>query len=214
MRRHDNPLFPEDRRIVSESDVMAARRLDRKEAEDFMERFRELVQRAIDLEPQVQSDVLLKLKEDFDKAYEECASLAGDQSKIKEAIETLVGKIMNAIRKGAEGDPVAIRKLDEEEEARRLHYRLLEHPLIADLLHPETVIGEEELLPALLSAEDDEFRAALELFTPEQLSVLVVNCRTLLSRLPPGSPRTEQVQARLREMETQATRQADTDSVN
>jgi len=214
MRRHDNPLFPADRRLVTEADVMAARRLDQRETEAFMERFRDLVQRAIDLEPHVQSDVLLRLKEDFDKAYEECASLGGDQSRIKEAIETLVEKIMNAIRKGAEGDPVAMRKLDEEEEARRLHYRLLEHPLIADLLHPETVIDENELLPALLSADDDEFQAALELFTPKQLAVLVSGCRSLIDRLPPEAPRLARTRERLQEMETLAASRADTDSVN
>ena len=213
-RRHANPLFPESRRAVSESDVMAARRLDQAEVEDLMQRFRDLVQRAIDLEPHVQSDVLLQLKEDFDRAYEECAGLAGDQSKVKEAIETLVGTIMNAIRKGAEGDPVAMQKLDEEEEARRLHYRLLEWPLVADLLHPETVIREEELVPTLLSEEDAGLEEVLALFTPEQLALLVAEARALLGRLPEDAPEAGDARRRLARMEARATAEAETDSVN
>lgn len=213
-RRYGNALFPASRRGVEEADVVAARRRDQEEREAFMQHFRHLVQRAIDLEPQVQSDVLLRLKEDFDRAYETCAGLGGDQSKIKEAIETLVDKIMQAIRKGAQGDPVALRKLDEEEEARRLHYRLLEYPLIADLLHPESVIAEDELVPTLLSEAEAAYHAALDLFTPQQLALLVGQARELLAGLPQDAPEAATARRRLTEMERRAAAGAERDAVN
>jgi hypothetical protein len=40
---------------------------------------------------------------------------------------------------------------------------------VADLLHPQTPISPEELLPSLLTATPAELAAALELFDPDQV---------------------------------------------
>ena len=55
---------------------------------------------------------------------------------------------------------------------RQTHYELLETPLVADLLDPESLIQADELLPVLLSAKREEFEAAVTLFDPEQLRVI------------------------------------------
>lgn len=213
-RLHDNPLFPAERRQVSERDVMDARRRDQQQLENFLERFHRLVQRAVELDANVQSDVILELKEELDRCYEEAAGLAGDQSRIKEAIVRLVGTIMQAVRKGAEHDAVALRKLDDEDQARALHYELLEEPLVADLLNPDSVIAEGDLLPSLLGAEPAVLEKVLTLFSPEQLAVMIRDARTLLDTTSADADTLARARTNLGRMEDAATEQAGTDTIN
>lgn len=190
-RRHGNPLFADPPPRISPGELERARREDREEARRFREGFVALIHEAAALKPNEGSEVVLKLKERVDQAYEQASGLAGDQAPVKAAIPRLIAAIMAAVRRGAGDDPLALQELAGEEAARALHYRLLEHPLVADLLAPDSPVSAEELLPTLLSAEADALEAALKLFDPRQIGALVEDGRALLEsleregRLPP-----------------------------
>jgi hypothetical protein len=172
MRKQDNLLFPEELRHFSQAQLTEAQRLDHEELEAYIRDLRKLVGEAIALGPHEQSDVILELKERLDKAYETACRLADEQTSNKEAIQKLVSVIMRAVWRGAGNDSLAQQELEQEEEARRTHYALLEYPLVADLLDPDSLIGEAELLPVLLSADRQAFEAAVNLFDPSQLKAL------------------------------------------
>ncbi len=215
MARADNPLFPEPLRRVTAADVLSAQLRDQNELKAFMEDFQALVQRAVELEPNADSEVILKLKEDLDRAYETVCGLMGDLDQIRQAIRRLVATIMAAVRRGAGADAAALARLDDEEAARALHYRLLEHPLVADLLRPDDLIGADALLPTLLSAGPEALAAALQLFTPEQLGQLIQDGHRLLASAgDPGQPRLREAAQRLAEMERHAAALADDHSAN
>ena len=129
IRRHENPLFGEPPPQTTPEELEAARREDAREATQFHEDFAVLIQEAVTLKPKEDSEVILRLKERLDQAYEQASRLGGDQSRIKDAIRKLVAAIMRAVRRGAGDDPRAIQELEQEDAARSLHYRLLEHPL-------------------------------------------------------------------------------------
>jgi hypothetical protein len=186
LRKQDNPLFPEQQRSIDQGRLNEAQRLDHEELEAYIKDLRRLIGEAVALGPHEQSDQILDLKERLDMAYETACRLADDQSPNKEAIRKLVAVIMRAVWKGAGIDSLAQQELEQEEVARSAHYELLEQPLVADLLDPETLIGEEELLPVLLSAEQDAFEAALTLFDPPQLSHLCEQGERLLQSLQEG----------------------------
>ncbi len=172
LRKQDNPLFPEAQRTLSQSELTEAQRLDHEELEAYIGDLRKLVGEAVALGPHEQSDVILELKERLDQAYETACRLADDQSPNKEAIRKLVAVIMRAVWKGAGNDTLAHQELEQEETARAAHYELLEIPLVADLLDPESPIQADELLAVLLSAEREAFEAAVTLFDPAQLRTL------------------------------------------
>ena len=52
-------------------------------------------------------------------------------------------------------------ELEQERQARSAHYQLLEYPLVADLLDPQSPIAADDLTATLLSSSADELRAAL-----------------------------------------------------
>ncbi|MCU7842259.1 MAG: hypothetical protein KZQ93_00305 [Candidatus Thiodiazotropha sp. (ex Monitilora ramsayi)] len=209
LRKQDNPLFPEAQRRFTQSELTEAQRLDHEELEAYIRDLRNLVGEAVSLGPHEQSDVILDLKERLDKAYESACRLADDQTPNKDAILRLVAVIMRAVWKGAGNDTLAKQELEQEEEARRLHYEMLEYPLVADLLDPDSLIKQDELLPVLLSAKEDAFTAAVTLFDPSQLGALCDQGEAYLQTLDSSESmseakqRLEQLQS-LREVVTPA----------
>lgn len=173
LRKFENPLFPEADRSLTQAQLTESQRLDHEELVAYIEDLRNLVGEAVALGPHEQSDVILGLKERLDQAYETACRLADDQTPNKEAIRKLVAVIMRSVWKGAGNDTLAHQELEQEEMARQAHYELLESPLVADLLDPQSPIAEDELLPTLLSADQADFEAAVTLFEPAQLEALL-----------------------------------------
>jgi hypothetical protein len=206
IRCADNPLFPAARRQVIQIEVNRAQRLDAEEAVAFQSNFRALVQRAIELPPQEDSEVILRLKEDLDRAYEQCCGLAGDPGEIKAGLRKLLEIVMRAVWRGAGDDAEAQLNLREEEAARATHFQLLEHPLIADLIRPDSPIAPDELVPTLLSESAPAVTAALELFDADQLTLMCQDGRARLETVPTGAPILEPARARLHLMEGQLAR--------
>ena len=180
LRKKDNPLFPEPEQTISRESLEEAQRLDHEELTVFITQFRKLILEAVELQPNAESGQVLGIKERLDKSYEQSAGLADDQQETREAILKLQETIMAAVRKGAGADSSALRELVQEEQARAVHFQLLEYPLVADLLAPDSPVGAEELAPTLLTAPKEEFEAALTLFDDDQLVLLRRDAEALL----------------------------------
>lgn len=197
-----NPLFDPKRRQVIQIEITQAQRRDNEDAALFLTGFRTLVQRAVDLKPQEDSEVVLKLKEDLERAYEQCCGLPGEHGDIKAALLKLIGMVMQAVWRGAENDPAAEANLREEEAARRLHFDLLGEVLVADLIRPDSPIAQHELAATLLSESEAAVAAALTLFDADQLTLLCADAVRAVRGLPEDSPWTGPAQARLHQLET------------
>lgn len=185
LRRRDNPLFEARSREVSADELADARLLDGSDLDRFMTRFQELVQQAAELPPDAAGETVLQLKEALDESYQQACALPGDQTHILESIATLTAAIMRAVRAGAGADAYAQRQLDEEDAARRSHYALQQLPLVAALTHPDGPIGEQELVPSLLSEDDERLRQTLAIFDPQQLSEICTEASHLLNGIDP-----------------------------
>jgi len=135
----------------------------------------------MELPPETGSETILALKEDLERHYEQACGLPAPLAQEKAAIRRLIETIMGAVRRQADGDPLALRELGEEEMARRIHFRLVDLPLIADLLHPETPIEPGELAPSVLAASESELAAVLEVFEPGELAHIIDEGAALLA---------------------------------
>jgi len=182
-RRLLNPLFPKPETEVTQADVDNAQRKDEEDLLTFMTHFQSVVQRTTELGSNSESDIVLQLKEQLDECYATSCAMPGDHNNLKVAIKKLITAMMTAIRKGAEDDPVALKKLDDEEIARELHNDFHERKLIADLMLENSPILENELTPTLLNEEEDDLDAALQLFSIEQLNLIAQDAQTLLEKL-------------------------------
>ena len=182
-RRLLNPLFPKPEKELTQEDVDNAKRKDEEGLMSFMTHFQSVVQKTTELGVNSESDVVLKIKEQLDECYATSCAMPGDHTNLKVAIKKLITAIMSAIRKGAENDATALKKLDEEDIAREMHNDLHERKLIADLMLENSPILEDELTSTLLNEEADDLDAALQLFNLQQLELIVKDAQTLLEDL-------------------------------
>jgi len=185
LRKKDNPLFAAAVGEVSNEALAAARLKDGLELDQFVQSFQALVQRAVALEPNTPSESILEIKEELDRYYQQACGLPGDQNQVKQAIRKLVDVIMQAVRSGIGNDAYAARQLDEEDMARQTHYELQELPLVAALTHTDSPIAENELVPALLSEDDNRLERGLVLFDGNQLAAICHDAEQLLDRIDP-----------------------------
>ena len=199
MRKQANPLFGSP--DIAAEDILLARQQDQQELDEFMQRFRELVQQAAELDSNAEADVVLKLKEQLDKSYEQAAGLAGDQSQVRDMLKRLLKLIMQAMWQGVGQDLQAHSKLQMEVQARESHFSLLEHSLIADLLRPDSPIEDDELVPTLLSDSAQAVQLAMQLFVPEQQVALCQSARELIDRMDTDDDRVQQARLRVQDME-------------
>jgi hypothetical protein len=182
-RRHENPLFAWPPQEVPPEQLLAAQKADHDEMEAFRASFADLVRRTAELPPDAGSERVLGLKQELEQHYEQCCGLPEDHERERVAIRRLIDVIMRTVRRHAGADPLAEQELDDEQFAREIHFRLLEQPLVADLLQPESPIQPQELTPALLSATPAEIDAACEVFDATQLAVIVDEASALRARL-------------------------------
>lgn len=196
-RRHENPLFAWPPQAVAPEDLLAAQRADFEDLEAFRERLAALLQQAVDLPADADSETVLRLKGAAEALYEQSYALPEDHRRERAALARLIEVIMGTIRRHAGADPLAAQELADEVAARTIHFQLLEHPLVADLLHPQTMIAAEDLLATLLSGSDAEVSAACELFDGGQLALLVRTGDGLLAERAASHCETAAAAARL-----------------
>ncbi len=199
-RQYQNSLFGSP--SIQPEDILHARKQDEDDVVHFMNAFRDLVQQVVDLKPNADAEIVLSIKEQLDKHYEICAGLAGDQSEVKSMLSRLLQMLMQAMWAAIGNDTQAHEKLKMEEAARQAHFELLEEPLIADLLNPDSPISQEQLVPSLLSASSAAVAKAMQIFSPEQQRLLYEQAREQVASLDKSTPAYEQASQALADMES------------
>ena len=198
IRKLNNPLFDDLILDQSDEELLEMQRLDNDELVNYLTELRTLVQRAIVLNPNEESQVILDLKSDLDESYEKACTLADDQRGNKEAISQLLEVVMKTVRSAAGNDTLAQQQLEDEVLARATHFRLLKQPIVADMLDPDTRIQPQELVPALLSESEQGLAAALEIFDAQQLQQTLADARKLLGSMDQAP---DDAHARFRQIE-------------
>lgn len=181
-RKLNNPLFAVSGTITQQA-IQDAQQRDQDAMLQFMEQFRELVQRAVKLDKNVESDVVLLLKAQLEQQYAVCTGLPGQPEAIQDAIKKLITAISSTLRATSKDDPHALEKLSNDEEHTRLHLQLCDYLIVSDILNPDEIISSDEQIPTLLNESEDALQAALALFSPERIELMVKQGSTLLEKI-------------------------------
>ncbi len=182
-RRFNNPLFTIDAAGLQEDALYLARKQDEDDAQRFQESFQQLLKDMVELTAREETEVILDHKSRIDELYTLCASLGGDHSSEKQALNKLNDVIMAAIRAAAGNDPQAMEELAREQAAREIHLNLLEYALVADLLRSDSPVGEDELVATLLSEDTATLGTIMTLFDQQQRQELQQLADELLDEL-------------------------------
>jgi hypothetical protein len=182
-RRYRNPLFPAGQQHVTQEQVDAVRLQDNQEVQQFGESLQALLMDVSRFSAREETDKILQTKEKADKLYEQCIGLAGEHERERQGLLKLNDVIMAAIRAAAGQDPMAMDELEKEQQARDIHLALLEYRLVADILRPDNNLKEDELLPTILSEDEESIHMAMTLFSHEQRQLLQQQAEELKQKL-------------------------------
>jgi hypothetical protein len=200
-RKYNNPLFPASQQHLLQAEVEQARQRDQQDLQAFLEAFQETVKQASALTGSVDSEVVLDLKEKLERLYVTSSGLAGELGTYQDALLKLIRVCMQTIRSGASDDVIALRKLDEEDQARTVYFAMLESPLVAELMRGDDIIQADELVPTVLSLNLGQLTTVLALFEPEYLEQLILQSREFIKTLPAEVQDQTQVEQKLALME-------------
>jgi hypothetical protein len=181
-RKDGNPLYQLPVSDYSAEEFIQARQRDNEQLHHFHNEMRSVIQQAIELEANVESEVILELRGKLDQLYARCSGFGSGCGEHKQNIRKLIDLVMKAVWQAASNDPQARMELEQEEMARQQHFRLLEYPLVADMLLPDSPIESDELIPTLLLAESEELEAVMWMFEPEQLQQICNDAEALLKQ--------------------------------
>ena len=181
-RKDGNPLFRLPVTDYSAEEFIQARQRDNEQLHIFHDEMRSVIQQAIELDTNVESEVVLELRAKLDQLYARCSGFGNSCGEHKQNIRKLIDLVMKAVWQAAGDDPQARMELEQEEMARQQHFRLLEYPLVADMLLPDSPIESDELIPTLLLAASDELEAVIWMFEPEQLQQICNGAEALLTQ--------------------------------
>ncbi|MEI7843790.1 MAG: hypothetical protein WCI39_12260 [Gallionellaceae bacterium] len=182
-RKVDQPLFGDAGGRITQQDIHAAQQQDQVASRQFMEQFRELVERTIKLDKNVESEVVLLLKAQLEQHYAVCTGLPGETKTIKEAVKKLIAAISATLLTSSQNDPHAIEKFEGDEEHTRLHLQLCDYLIVSDILNPDDIIRDDEQLPSLLSEDSDTLQAALMIFPPERIESMIAEGNALVKKV-------------------------------
>lgn len=181
-RKWNNPLFM-NCGVITQQHIQQAHQQDTDAMRQFMEQFRELVERVIKLDKNVESDVILLLKAQLEQQYAVCTGLPGQTAAIQDAIKKLINTISTTLRSTSQADSHAIEKLDKDEEHTTLHLHLCDYLIVSDILNPDEIISSDEQIPTLLNETEDALQAALALLPPERIKQMVEEGAALLKKI-------------------------------
>lgn len=184
-RKYQNPLFIDQQRQITQHAVDEARTRDVAERKQFYQSFQSLLEDVAQLQARVETEVILRFKEQVDSLYEQCSQLGGDVSQEKSGLRKLSALIMDSIWAVGIENPELAEQLRKESVAREAQYALLDYPFIAHLLRTESPMKDEDIVPILLSENEEVLRATMSLFTKEQQSAFCDQARHLLLQLQP-----------------------------
>ena len=167
--------------------LMKAIARDETNAEVFAKEFEAILEQAVALKPSEETDVVLAVKAELDRLYTVSASLSGEQTEVREGLVRLIDLTMLSVQRAAGDDTLAAKELQQESDARSLHFKQLECSLLADLLNSnadgDAFIPANELIATLLSSEKAVLADVVGLFDSQQVSEIISQGERLLLRL-------------------------------
>jgi hypothetical protein len=186
-RRHNNPLFPLHRQVVTSQDVYEARVADyevlaniRNELAEIAREFYELTELPADWHP-----LLNGLRERLDKLEDHRLMAGGENESLGGAIAELRDKVMEVWRSALGNNARHLTALDKAESVQReRHATLYATDWMRQLRSHASPIPPQEVVAALLSDTPGEIRTAVAALQAEpQLHSTLENCRSYAYRL-------------------------------
>lgn len=198
-RKCGNPLFPPDKRNVTQREVDLARQKDEQDAAVLQEELREHMTSMISLPDEIDSPGCNKVRRSIDRLLCRAAEIGGAAG--HEISNTLLEArkcLIQSWREGLTNREDAQKVLQKAEDAfNTFGMRLLENTFVAQMSREDTPITREDIIPALLSESPDTIRTAMKLINDNVKHEIRQGCIQLLHDAKAGGTSIPQLDEKL-----------------
>lgn len=161
-RRHNNPLFPAERRTVSSSEIAEARARDLADLQEFRTRLVALLESIVGLPDQGEFMEIFKRWETAVDLLVRSAEVGGIAIEEKAPIQGLCDEIAETLRGALHNEERAPLTLNEIMESWWAHSEASTNELLAQIGRSDTPISAADAVPTLLSGDADTVRLFVE----------------------------------------------------
>jgi hypothetical protein len=154
-RRYRNPLFPPNRRIVTQADINSARLRDHEDYAKVNAQMNRLTDDLLKLPDDVSSSQIDAFRERMDDLIQAALGVGGPAYEIASRVKRLRQTAMQSWRVALAGNEEALRALDQAEQFWHANSPTFEIPFIAQMLRKSGSIPANDILPALLSEQPE-----------------------------------------------------------
>lgn len=164
-RRHNNPLFPENRRIVTQSEIEEAQLTDRQWLEAAKQEVRAIVDdlQVMDLSDRHWGDSLAKMRERIDAVLDFVYVLGPQGSELRNYVVTKIRPaVIDTWRDFIKHDPNFVAMLESAEQTAQARVNSMKcTDWLCQLANDSKVIPADELFASLLSEEDSDIQKTM-----------------------------------------------------
>lgn len=158
-RRHNNVLFPADKRRVSQQDLYIARQLDEEERLDFLEQWKRFLEKLVGGAGIVPASEATDLLHDLYDLLERAALIGGETTtqveQVHEAYQALLAQLYDSFK----DNPQATETLKSAEHSRWKGSAFLLDPRFRQVFR---IADEADMVPAVLSEGEETVRAVVD----------------------------------------------------
>lgn len=168
LRRYKNPLFPKDRRQVTQSEIDLARERDLIDYKELDDRLIRLSEDISALPDHIDSTTINKIRELIDDLIQDAMEVGGKAYDIATKTKELRQTLISSWRKGTSRNAEAQRALVTAELFYQQNAPKFEVPFIAQMGRKDGPIPSNEVIPALLMEKPDTIAMVVSWIEPSK----------------------------------------------
>lgn len=153
IRRHNNPYFPEERRVVRQDKLDEAKRRDKEDCISCQQKFAELGTDIESLSSNVTTGDLLSLRERLDDLIYFSMGVGGPAKEIAVKADQLRDGIIADLREAFSDNEETLENIETADAFHRDNTRKFYIPVLAQVLRKNSPVLKEETIPTILSAD-------------------------------------------------------------
>ena len=161
-RRHDNPLFPLERRAITQIDVDSARERDIADTRALAQRRRALFEAISELGGEQPWGVFEAARKELDELIERAVGIGGPASEEVKVIQGLRKLVTESMRKMAAANINLTQKFEDAERFNNQYVTTFLIPFAAQMSREGSPIPSDELVPSLLMEEPETISTFLQ----------------------------------------------------
>ncbi len=197
-RKCGNPLFPPDKRNVTQHEVDLTRQKDEQDAAELQEELEKLLRTVGALPDEVDWQQTSSIREKIDILLRRAAEIGGESGDSVSITLYELRKVLVDSQKTALADnEEALNALHKAEQYQKSGAALFNNVFVAQMQREDTPITREDRMPALLSESPDTIHAVMEILDGDVRNVFRQGCVQFLNEAKAGGTSIPQLDEKL-----------------